>query len=56
MSDDQTSRRRGAQPYSKPASHKGYSAYSRETYVPAELEYRGRVAQTEKEKKCDKNK
>ena len=52
MSDD-LNRRRGSVPYAYPASHKGYSAYSRETYVPAELEYRGRVAQTDKEKTDD---
>ena len=38
--------------YAKPASHKGYSAYSRETYTGSELGYRGKkpVPQTEKEK------
>ena len=29
-------------PYAMPASHKGYSAYSRETYTGGELDYRGR--------------
>ena len=41
MSDD-LNRRRGSVPYVYPASHKGYSAYSRETYKGAELDYRGR--------------
>lgn len=44
MSDD-LNRRRGSVPYAyppPPPSHKGYSAYSRETYKGAELDYRGR--------------
>lgn len=41
MSDDLT-RRWGSVPYAYPASHKGNSAYSRETYKGAELDYRGR--------------
>ena len=41
MSDD-LNRRRGSVPYAYPASHNGYSAYSRETYKGAELDYRGR--------------
>lgn len=41
-------------PYAYPASHKGYSAYSRETYKGAELDYRGRQpAPAPKEKPCD---
>lgn len=39
---DYLNRRRGAVPYAYPANHKGYSAYSRETYKGAELDYRGR--------------
>lgn len=31
-------------PYAIPASHKGYSAYSRETYTGGELQYRGKTA------------
>lgn len=41
MSDD-LNRRRGSVPYAYPASHKGHSAYGRETYKGAELDYRGR--------------
>lgn len=52
MSDD-LNPRRGSVPYAYPASHKGYSAYSRETYKGAELDYRGRVPQPEKEKTDD---
>ena len=33
-------------PYAMPASHKGYSAYSRETYTGGELNYRGKPAPT----------
>ena len=52
---DELNRRRGPVPYAYPASHKGYSAYSRETYKGVELDYRGRVpASAPKEKKpCD---
>ena len=42
-------RRRGAVPYALPASHKGYSAYSRETYTGGELQYRGKPAPTPEE-------
>lgn len=52
MSDD-LNRRRGSVPYAYPASHKGYSAYSRETYTGGELDYRGRLPQPEKEKPCE---
>lgn len=54
MSDDLNCRR-GAVPYAYPASHKGYSAYSRETYKGAELDYRGRTPHPERpeEKPCD---
>lgn len=31
-------------PYALPASHKGYSAYRRETYTGGELQYRGKTA------------
>lgn len=31
-------------PYAMPASHKGYSAYSREAYTGGELDYRGKTA------------
>lgn len=31
-------------PYALPASHKGYSAYSRDTYTGGELNYRGKPA------------
>lgn len=41
-------------PYALPASHKGYSAYSRETYTGGELDYRGRVPRPEKEKTDEK--
>lgn len=35
-------------PYAMPASHKGYSAYSRENYTGGELQYRGKpTPQTE---------
>lgn len=30
-------------PYALPASHKGYSAYSREIYTGGELQYRGKT-------------
>ena len=33
-------------PYALPASHKGYSAYSRETYTGGELQYRGKDRRT----------
>ena len=47
-------RRRGAVPYALPASHKGYSAYSRETYTAGELQYRGKTAPvTTPEEKTD---
>lgn len=37
-------------PYAMPASHKGYSAYSRENYTGGELQYRGKPApQTDQE-------
>ena len=36
-------------PYALPASHKGYSAYSRETYTGGELQYRGKTAPTPEE-------
>ena len=54
MSDD-LNRRRGSVPYAYPASHKGYSAYGRETYKGAELDYRGRTPHPERpeEKPCD---
>lgn len=42
---DELNRRRGSVPYAYPASHKSYSAYSRETYKGAELDYRGRAPQ-----------
>ena len=39
-------------PFALPASHKGYSAYSRETYTGGELQYRGKTApQTPEEPK-----
>lgn len=50
---DELTRRRGAVPYAFPASRKGRSAYSRETYKGSELDYRGREPQAEKEKPCD---
>ena len=52
MSSDHPGTRRAAVGvYAKPASHKGYSAYSRETYTGSELDYRGKkpAPQTEKE-------
>ena len=54
MSDD-LNRRRGSVPYAYPVSHRDRSAYSRETYKGAELDYRGRQPrpQTPKEKPCD---
>ena len=54
MSDD-LNRRRGSVPYAYPASHKGYSAYSRETYKGAELDYRGRqpAPAPKEEKPCE---
>ena len=52
---DELTRRRGAVPYAFPASHKGRSAYSRETYKGAELDYRGRqpAPAPKGEKPCD---
>lgn len=38
-------------PYALPASHKGYSAYSRETYTGGELDYRGKPVPTPQEPK-----
>lgn len=54
MSDD-LNRRRGSVPYAYPASHKGYSAYSRETYTGDELQYRGKTAPvtTEEPEPCE---
>lgn len=52
MSDD-LNRRRGSVPYAYPASHKGYSAYSRETYEGAELDYRGRQPAPAPKEKTD---
>ena len=55
MSDD-LNRRRGSVPYAYPASHKGYSAYSREAYTGGELDYRGKPAptpQVEELKPCE---
>ena len=51
-------RRRGSVPYAYPASHKGYAAYSRETYKGAELDYRGRqpVPAPQEEKPCEQQK
>lgn len=40
-------------PYALPASHKGYSAYSRETYTGGELQYRGKTAPTPTEGETD---
>ena len=41
-------------PYALPASHKGYSAYSRETYTAGGLQYRGKTAPvTTPEEKTD---
>ena len=46
---DELNRSRGSVPYAYPASHKGYAAYSRETYKGAELDYRGKPAPTPEE-------
>ena len=51
--DHPGTRRAAVGVYAKPASHKAYSAYSRETYKGSEPDYRGRVPQPEKEKPCD---
>lgn len=40
-------------PYAVPASHKGYSAYSRETYTGGELDYRGKTAPVTDQEKTD---
>ena len=40
-------------PYALPASHKGYSAYSRETYTGGELQYRGKTAPVTDQEKID---
>ena len=42
-------------PYAMPVSHKGYSAYSRETYTGCELDYRGKTAPvtTEETDQCE---
>lgn len=53
MSDELNRKHSKAVPYAYPASHKGYSAYSRETYKGAELDYRGWQPQPEKEKTDD---
>lgn len=57
MSSDHPGTRRAATGvYAKPASHKGYSAYSRETYTGSELQYRGKTAptpQVEEPKPCE---
>ena len=54
MSDD-LNRRRGSVPYAYPVSHRDLSAYRRETYKGAELDYRGRQPrpQTPTEKPCE---
>ena len=54
MSDD-LNRRRGSVPYAYPASHRDLSAYSRETYKGAELDYRGRqpTPAPKEEKPCE---
>ena len=53
--DHPGNRRANTGAWARPASHKGYSAYSRETYKGAELDYRGRTPHPERpeEKPCD---
>lgn len=54
MSDD-LNRRRGSVPYAYPVSHRDLSAYGREAYKGAELDYRGRqpAPAPKEEKPCD---